>query len=421
MRILVVGAGGREHALLWKLSQSPRCGELYCAPGNGGTAKLAENLSVRSNDIDGLVQTALDHRIDLVVVGPEEPLSLGLADRLRARGVPVFGNSAAATRIESSKSFAKEVMAAAGIPTARSVVVQDLLVGLTALGQFDLPVVIKADGLAAGKGVVVALSRDEARYVLTAFLEDRALGQAGTTVVIEECLVGQEVSVHALVSGESIVALPTSCDHKRVNDGDKGPNTGGMGAFAPAQTVTAETEETIRRTILEPLAREMKTRGAPLQGALYPGLMLTAEGPMVIEFNARLGDPETQVMMPLLDADLADLLMAVASDALDAFPPPVAAPGAAVGVVLASGGYPGPFLSGIPISGLDRVPDDLLVFHSGTRVGDDGGLVTSGGRVMTVVGTGADVAIATGRAYAGVAEITFEGMHVRKDIARQKR
>lgn len=421
MRILVIGSGGREHALLWKLSQSPRCSALFCAPGNGGTAALAENLPVRANDVDGLVQAAADLRIDLVVVGPEEPLSLGLADRLRAAGLPVFGNSAAATRIESSKSFAKEVMAAAGIPTARSVVVQDLLVGLTVLGQFDLPVVIKADGLAAGKGVVVVENRDEARLVLTAFLEDRALGQAGATVVIEECLFGQEVSVHALVSGEAIVSLPTSCDHKRIGDGDTGPNTGGMGAFAPALSVSGETEERIRRTILEPLARELAARGTPLQGALYPGLMLTADGPKVIEFNARMGDPETQVMLPLLDADLADLLMTVATGTLAAHPRPTTVSGVAVGVVLASGGYPGPFLSGMPIFGLDRVPSDLLVFHAGTRKGDDGTLVTNGGRVLTVVGTEADVATASERAYAGVAEISFDAMHARTDIARGAR
>jgi phosphoribosylamine--glycine ligase len=420
MRILVVGGGGREHALLWKLAQSSKVAALFCAPGNAGTSGLAENLPVRVNDIDGLVSAAMEQWIDLVIVGPEEPLALGLADRLRETGIPVCGNSQAATQVESSKAFAKEVMAAAGIPTARSVVVRDVLDGIAALSQFDIPVVIKADGLAAGKGVVVAQSHDEARIVLNAFLEDHALGTAGATVVIEECLSGQEVSVLALTDGTAIVPLTPSCDYKRVFDRDQGPNTGGMGAYAPTNALDAETLDTVQRTILEPAVREMAKRGTPLQGVLYAGLMMTAAGPKVLEFNARLGDPETQVVLPLLDGDLAELCAAVANGTLAHVPAPGVAAQATVGVVLASGGYPGPIQSGLPIDGLEAVPNDVLVFHAGTRRAEGGRVVTAGGRVLTVVGLAADVATARERAYAGAKEISFPDAHFRSDIGAQE-
>lgn len=420
MRILVVGSGAREHALLWKLAQSPRVTSMLCAPGNAGTGEFAENLPIGVNDLDGLVGAAREYEVDLVIVGPEEPLSRGLADRLRDAGIATCGNSQAATRIESSKGFAKEVMAAAGIPTARSVVVHDLIAGIAALGNFDIPVVIKADGLAAGKGVVVAHSRDEARMVMTAFLEDHALGSAGSTVVIEECLVGQEVSILAFVEGESILMLAPSCDHKRAFDGDKGPNTGGMGAYAPTSVVSAATMDVIEQTIVRPLAMEMAKRGAPLQGVIYPGLMMTAGGPKVIEFNARLGDPETQVVLPLLDADLAEICLAVAEGRLAEVPVPGVATQAAVGVVLASGGYPGPIQSGLPITGFDDVPSDVILFHAGTRRTSEGRVVTAGGRVMTVVGRGHDLTAARDRAYAGVAALSFPEMHVRSDIGSRE-
>jgi phosphoribosylamine--glycine ligase len=416
----VVGGGGREHALLWKLAQSPKVSVLVCAPGNAGTSELAENLPIRVNDIDGLVRAASERRIDLVVVGPEEPLALGLADRLRDAGIPVCGNSRAATRIESSKAFAKEVMAAAGIPTARSVVVRELIDGIAALSDFDIPVVIKADGLAAGKGVVVAQSRDEARIVLTAFLEDQALGSAGSTVVIEECLTGQEVSVLALTDGTTVVPLVPSCDYKRAFDGDKGPNTGGMGAYAPTRALEAGAMDAVRRAILEPAVREMASRGEPLRGVLYAGLMMTADGPKVLEFNARLGDPETQVVLPLLDGDLAELCAAVANGTLGDVPPPAATGLAAVGVVLASGGYPGPIQAGLPIEGLELDPEDVLVFHAGTRRAEDGRVVTVGGRVLALVGVGSDLAAARERAYAGAERISFPEAHFRRDIGSRE-
>ena len=420
MQILVVGGGGREHALLWKLAQSPLTSRLFCAPGNAGTSELADNLPIRANDVEGIVGAAVERTINLVVVGPEEPLSLGLADRLREAGIPVFGNSQAATRIESSKAFAKEVMAAAGIPTARATVVRDLIEGIAALSSFEVPVVIKADGLAAGKGVVVAQSRDEARMVLTAFLEDQALGAAGATVVVEECLTGQEVSVLALTDGTTVVPLSPSCDHKRIFDGDKGPNTGGMGAYSPTRALHADALADVRRTVLEPAVREMAARGAPLRGALYAGLMMTPDGPKVLEFNARLGDPETQVVLPLLDGDLAELCLAVANGTLGDIPPVSVANEAAVAVVIASGGYPGPIQSGEPIGGLDDVPEDVLVFHAGTRRTDDGRVVTAGGRVLNVVGFGADLASARERAYAGVERISFAGAQFRRDIGSRE-
>ena len=416
-RILVVGGGAREHALLWKLTQSPSTGRLWCAPGNAGTADLAETVPVGADDLDGLVGAAARLRVDLVVVGPEAPLAAGLADRLLAAGIRVFGPTRAASRIESSKAWAKEVMVEAGVPTARAVVVSGLDDGLAALSSFAAGVVVKADGLAAGKGVVVAADREEARRALTGFLADGVLGEAGRTVVLEERLVGQEVSVLAVTDGVTILTLPPACDHKRAFDGDTGPNTGGMGAYAPAPVPNGEALGRIEETILAPTVRALAARGAPLRGVLYAGLMMTPAGPMTLEFNARFGDPETQAILPLLDVDLATLMAAVADGALagaPALPPPS---GAAVAVVLAAGGYPGAYQTGAPIVGLDRVPEDVLVFHAGTRRDETGRVVTAGGRVMTVVGRGADLAAAREQAYAGAAAIEFAGRQMRTDIA----
>jgi phosphoribosylamine--glycine ligase len=332
-------------------------------------------------------------------------------------GIPVFGPSRAAARIESSKAWAKEVMAAAGVPTARSTLVAELPTALAALADYGLPVVIKADGLASGKGVVVAETRDEARLALTAFLEQGVLGEAGRWVVIEEWLSGPEVSVFGITDGASVLTLPPACDHKRAYDGDRGPNTGGMGAYAPTSLVHDAMLDDIRQRILQPVVREMATRGAPMRGVLYAGLMLTPDGPRVLEFNARFGDPETQVVLPLADLDLLELCEAVAHGTLADLPPVPAPEGAAVGIVLASGGYPGPYRTDLPVEGIEAAPDDVLLFHAGTKRGEDGVLLTSGGRVMTVVGLGADLAAARERAQAGVAAIGFEGVHARTDIA----
>ncbi|HKG26939.1 MAG TPA: phosphoribosylamine--glycine ligase, partial [Thermomicrobiales bacterium] len=304
--------------------------------------------------------------------------------------------------------------------TARAAVARTLEEALTALGSFSLPLVIKADGLAAGKGVVIVDDRDEAFHVLTAFLEDRALGEAAATVVVEEFLRGQEVSVLALTDGTTTVPLVPACDYKRAFDRDRGPNTGGMGAYAPPPAVDAALLATIQTTILEPTVRAMADRGTSMRGVLYAGLMLTDDGPKVLEFNARFGDPETQVVLPLLDADLAELLAAVADGTLAGVPPLPAPDRAAVGVVLASGGYPAPYRTNLPIGGLEDVPDDLLVFHAGTRRDDTGRVVTAGGRVLTVVGLGDDLAAARERAYAGVSAISFEDEHHRRDVAARE-
>lgn len=423
MRVLVIGSGGREHALVWKLAQSAVAGEIVCAPGNPGIEALAECVPVPVADLDGLVTLAVDRAVDLVVIGPEDPLAAGLADRLTAIGIAVAGHSAAAARIESSKAWAKGVMARAGIPTARSLTASTLDDGLRAIAEIggDGPVVIKADGLAAGKGVVVAADRGEAEAALTAMIRDGAFGTAGSTVVVEECLTGQEVSILALTDGTTIRTLAASCDHKRLGDGDTGPNTGGMGVYTPTRHVDAAQLRAIHDQILEPAVRDLRDQGTPLRGVLYAGLMLTAEGPRAIEFNARFGDPETQVVLPTLQGDLGRLLHGVATGTLIDVPEPVHS-GAAVGVILASNGYPGPYPTGIPLSGLDEVDsmDDVLVFHAGTKRSSDGGLVTAGGRVLTVVGLGTDLREAHDRAYEAAARVSFEGRQLRTDIAQRE-
>jgi phosphoribosylamine--glycine ligase len=420
MRILVVGGGGREHALLWKLAQSPTTGALWCAPGNAGTAALAETLPIGTTDLDGIVAAATRLRIDLVVVGPEAPLMAGLADRLLRAGIPVFGPSAAASRIEGSKAWAKSLMAEVGVPTARSVVVADLAAGLAALAGFDAPVVVKADGLAAGKGVVVAADHAEARAAMAAFLDQGALGEAGRRVVLEEYLTGEEVSVLAVTDGITVLPLPPARDHKRIFDDDHGPNTGGMGAYAPTPFLDAAARERVRRTILEPTVGALAARGTPLRGTLYAGLMLTADGPMTLEFNARFGDPEAQAILPLLDVDLPAMLAAAATGSLTTVPPPPEPTEAAVAVVLAAAGYPGSPAIGAPIDGLARVPEDVLVFHSGTRRDDDGRVVTAGGRVLTLVGRGQSLAAARERAYDGAEAVTFAGRQFRRDVAARE-
>jgi len=419
VRVLVVGGGGREHALVWKLAQSPRVGALWCAPGNPGTAELAESLPLAATNVDGLPRAAERLAVDLVVVGPEAPLAAGLADRLIAAGIPVCGPSRSASRIETSKAWAKEVMAEAGVPTARSVVVDEIGRARAALAGFGLPVVVKADGLAAGKGVVVAERREDAAAALAAFLERGALGEAGRRVVIEEHLAGEEVSVIALTDGERLALLPPARDHKRIFDGDRGPNTGGMGAYAPAPSLDATGLAEVERAILRPTLAALAGRGAPFRGALFAGLMLTGDGPKVLEFNARFGDPEAQAILPLLDGDLLSLVRGAAGE--EELPASVPSRGAAVAVTLASGGYPGAFGEGVPIRGLERVPADVLVFHAGTERAAGGELVTAGGRVLTVVGRGEDLAAARERAYAGVDAISFRGMRLRRDIAAPMR
>ncbi len=419
MDILVIGGGGREHALAWKLAQDSCRPALFCAPGNAGTAALAQNLPISAEDVPGLLAWAKEHRPDLTVVGPEVPLCLGLTDAFTAAGLRVFGPCQAAARMEGSKVFSKEVMAAAGVPTAHSQAFDRVDAAVAALAGFSLPVVIKADGLAAGKGVIIAQTRDEAVAAIRSMLVDALFGQAGSHVLIEEFLDGEEASILALVDGEHAVLLPSSQDHKRVFDRDQGPNTGGMGAYSPAPVVTAGLLPVIRDTVILPVVRELKRRGIVYKGVLYAGLMISPRGIHVLEFNARFGDPETEAVLPRIAGDLIPALQAcidgTLSDVLVKVCPAVAAT-----VIMAAGGYPGAYKKGTPITGLDeaaKVPDSM-VFHAGTAL-KDGQVVTAGGRVLAVTALGADLKTAVGRAYEAAAKIRFEGAHYRTDIAHR--
>jgi phosphoribosylamine---glycine ligase len=421
MRVLVIGGGAREHALVARLSADRDVGELLAAPGNPGIATLARTVRARADDVSSLVDLAVREQIDLTVVGPELPLSLGAADRFAAEGLAIFGPTAAAARLESSKAFAKAFMARHGVPTAAFRVcasVDDALACLRS-GEFSVPVVVKADGLAAGKGVVVAETRAAAEAAVAAAMTERRFGAAGDSVVIEECLSGPEVSFFAICDGERAVPIGTAQDHKRVFDDDRGPNTGGMGAFAPSPLVDAALERRILDEIVNPVVAGMAAEGEPFRGFLYAGLMLTPTGPKVIEFNVRLGDPEAQVILPLIEEPLLPILIAGAAGKLRQ-PSVRLAPERQVGVVLASRGYPESAESGRPISGIDRAETiaGVRVYHAGTARRDRE-LVTAGGRVLTVVGSGADFSEAIARAYEGVAQIAFDGMQYRRDIGRK--
>jgi phosphoribosylamine--glycine ligase len=423
MKILVIGSGGREHAIALKLAQSSPKPTLFFAPGNPGMAELGECFPIAVDDIAALLDLAQTEGIDLTVVGPEVPLVKGLADAFRAKGLAVFGPTAAAARLEGSKAFSKDFMARYGIPTAAYQNFRAYAPARAYLDQIGAPVVVKASGLAAGKGAVVCMTMDEAVTALDSMLGPNAIfGEAGSEVVIEEFMEGEEASVFAVCDGTRYVLLPSAQDHKRVFDQDAGPNTGGMGAYSPAPVLTPELLERTRREIIDPTLEGMRKEGCPYEGVLFVGLMLTKTGPRVIEFNCRLGDPETQVVLPVWNGDLADLLLKAAQGRLDAF----AAPSAkstqdhAAIVVLASGGYPGSYKNGLPIEGVEAaaaVPN-AQVLHAGTRA-KDGGLVTAGGRVLGVTGRGTTLKAALDAAYAGTAQIRFDGMHFRRDIGQK--
>ncbi len=417
MRVLVVGAGGREHALAWRLARDPAVDRLVAAPGNAGIAREAECVPIAADDAAGLLALVEAERVDLTVVGPEGPLVAGLADELSRRGHPVFGPSAEAARLEGSKAWAKELCERYGVPAAGSLTARSMSEALGALDAFGPPYVVKADGLAAGKGVVITEERAEAVRALERALVDRAFGDAGSAVVVEEHLSGREVSAFALADGETTLPLALAQDFKRVGDDDAGPNTGGMGAYSPVPFVDEASADRIWADVLERTVRALAAEGIPYRGVLYAGLMLTDAGPKVLEFNCRFGDPETQALMPRLGSDPAEVFLACARGEL-AGETIALRPGACVTVVLASGGYPGPHETGFEIAGLqaaERV-EGATVFHSGTAE-RQGRVVTAGGRVLSVSATGSSIAEARHRAYDASSRVSFEGMRHRTDIA----
>jgi phosphoribosylamine--glycine ligase len=421
MKILVVGAGGREHALAWKLASEPSVSEVVVAPGNAGIAQVARLAPLSAGDPGPLADFVVREQIDLTVVGPELPLGRGIADLFTSRGLRIFGPSRGAAQLECSKVFAKAFMARHGIPTARYRACDDAAAAHAVVrsGELGFPLVVKADGLAAGKGVVVAPDEETAHLAVQGAMEDRQFGDAGARVVLEECLVGVEVSCFAMCDGRRAVSLVSAQDHKRVFDGDEGPNTGGMGAFAPSALVDPPLQAQVMRDIVDPVIAGLRREGLEYRGFLYAGLMLTCDGPKVIEFNVRFGDPEAQVVIPMIAGELAPRLAAAAEGALD--DAPIAfRPEPHVGVVLASRGYPASVPSRVPIAGLAQASrlEGVLVFHAGTaRRGED--IVTDGGRVLTVVGRGSTYQDAMDRAYDGVSKISFDGMHYRRDIGRK--
>ncbi len=417
MRVLVVGGGGREHALVWRLAQNPTIDRLFAAPGNAGMAPDATRVPVPVEDLDGLVALVERERIDLTVVGPEVPLVAGLADVLLEHGHLVFGPTRGAARIEGSKAWAKELCLRHGVPTGGAAVAEGMDVATDALDTFGPPYVVKADGLAGGKGVVIVEDRTEAIAALEACLVHRAFGPAGARVLVEEHLTGREVSAFAVTDGRHVLPLAMVQDFKRVDEGDLGPNTGGMGAYSPVPFVDPDTRDRIWDEILRRAIRAMAAEGTPYRGVLYAGLMLTDDGPKVLEFNCRFGDPETQALIPLLRSDLAELCLASAEGNLGPYRA-LLAEEACVTVVVASGGYPGAYTTDIPIEGLGSADEvaGATVFHAGTEE-RQGRVVTSGGRVLSVTGRGGDLAEARERAYDACARIRFEGMHYRRDIA----
>ncbi|MEM7336571.1 MAG: phosphoribosylamine--glycine ligase [Chloroflexota bacterium] len=418
--ILIVGGGGREHALAWKIGQSEQVGQIFVAPGNAGTAVSCTNVNIKDNDIDGLLAFAKEKSIDLTVVGPEIPLSLGVVDRFQAAGLAIFGPSQKAAELESSKAFAKAFMFQASIPTACSQTFTDFETAHSFLEENWRPdgrgVVVKASGLAAGKGVIVCDTKDEAQSALKEILVEQKFGESGNEVIIEERLFGPEVSVLAFSDGKTAVPMLPARDHKRVFDNDEGPNTGGMGVYAPPPDVSAALIADICKTVLEPTIQGMADNGTPYIGILYAGLMLTEDGPKVLEFNCRFGDPETQVLLPMLDGDLVEIMEAclngrLSSDMIKNHE------GGCAAVVMASPGYPASYPKGLPISGLDHIPAETLVFHAGTKMLGDL-ITTSGGRVLAVCARGNDLDTAVEKAYTGVKHIHFEGAHYRTDIGR---
>jgi phosphoribosylamine--glycine ligase len=419
-RILVIGSGGREHALVWKLAQSLQVDKIYAAPGNPGIAEKAECIDIAADNIEKLLWFAQDKGIDLTVVGPEAPLMAGIVDQFKEAGLKIFGPTAAAARLEGSKVFTKELLHKHGIPTAHFNVFNDIEKARSYIRTFTdkgKPVVIKADGLAAGKGVVIALNLQEAYQALDNIMLKHSLGEAGDQVVIEEYLLGEEVSFFVICDGRDYITLISAQDHKQLFDNDQGPNTGGMGAYVNPPIYTPELCQEVEKCIIKPVLQAMAAEGCPYQGVLYAGLMITGDGPKVLEFNARFGDPETQVIVPMIKGDLIPLLEAAVEGRLANYQVEIES-GSCVGVVLASAGYPGSYEKGKQIIGLDKLKPETLIFHAGTAV-RDGRVYSNGGRVLAVVCRGADIKEVIEKVYPEVEKISFEGMHYRRDIGRK--
>ena len=417
MKVLVVGGGGREHAICLKLAQSPKVTQLYCAPGNGGIAQVAQCVPIKATDVDGMVKWAKENAMDFVMVAPDDPLALGMVDALEAAGIPAFGPRKNAAVIEASKAFSKELMKKYHIPTAQYETFTELDAALSYIDAQGAPIVVKADGLALGKGVVVAATVEEAKAAVRDMMEDKKFGDSGSTVVIEECMTGPEVTVLAFCDGKHLVPMPSSQDHKRAYDGNQGPNTGGMGAFSPSPHYTPEVARRCMEEIFLPTVTALNAEGRPFQGVIYFGLMLTKDGPKVVEYNARFGDPETQAVLSLLDSDLMDIFQACVDGTLDKIDIKWKDQ-AACCLVLASGGYPVQYQSGYPISGLEKAGQNATVFHAGTKLGEDGQILTAGGRVLGVTALGATLEEAISNSYAAAKPISFQDMHFRRDIGR---
>ena len=419
LKVMVIGGGGREHALAWKITQSPKITGLYVAPGNAGTATIAHNLNIRPNDIEALVKAAKDIGIDLTVVGPEAPLASGIVDYFERLGLPIFGPTKAATQIESSKVFAKKLMQQYGIPCPHGVTFSNYPEARKYLESQSAPVVVKADGLAAGKGVTVASSREEALKALSDIMEGKIFGSAGDNVLIEECLTGREVSLLAFTDGKAVIPMIPACDYKRVFDNDQGPNTGGMGSYSPPGFFGTELTQQVMETIMQPAIRAMADQGMPYKGVLYAGLMIADDGPKVLEFNARFGDPETQAILPRLQTDLVDILLAIVDNKLSELTVEWSND-ACVGVAMASAGYPGNYKTGFPITGLDKLDEKILVFHAGTKLGENAKVYTDGGRVLTITASGKTMTEARAKVYQNLPRIHFDGCHYRRDIAARE-
>ena len=417
MKVLVVGGGGREHAICWKLAQSPKITELYCAPGNAGIADVATCVNVKATDVEGMVKWAKDNAMDFVMVAPDDPLALGMVDAMDEAGIPAFGPRANAAIIEASKAFSKALMKKYNIPTAAYETFTELDKALAYIDEQGAPIVVKADGLALGKGVVVAATVEEAKQAVREMMEDKKFGASGSTVVIEECMVGPEVTVLAFCDGEHLVPMLSSQDHKRVFDGNQGPNTGGMGAFCPSPNYTPEIAQECMDKIFLPTVAALKAEGRPFKGVIYFGLMLTEKGPKVVEYNARFGDPETQPILSMLDTDLLDIFQACVNGTLDQVDIKWK-DGAACCIVLASGGYPIAHKTGYVISGLEEAGKSAVVFHAGTKRNEQGEIVNAGGRVLGVTAIGGSLDEAISNAYAACEPISWTDMHKRTDIGK---